>query len=162
MPIGARNVSLLFSTASIKTTKTSSAVINISINTPCAMVVPGESEVFVLAMEPGNMPLTSAAALIAPRSCAGRRKRPRMKGTAPVRTRARVTWLFGMSVYGCPLKLMDNLIFTAMTFFPTTRTPLQKTPQQKNRDDSTYSRIKQPPTDPIKGPHIHQQTEPIH
>jgi len=92
IPIGAMNVSLLFSAASMSTTKTSSAVMNISMNTPWTTLVEGDSEVFVAAMSPGNITFTTAPAHIAAMSCAGNRNRVRIGGTTPDSTRPRVTY----------------------------------------------------------------------
>lgn len=65
MPTGARNVLFCFSAASIKTVKTSRAVKNISMNTPCAIDVPPPSCVRTLS-GPGNNAETTAAAVIPP------------------------------------------------------------------------------------------------
>lgn len=98
MPIGAMNVSLLFSAASISTTKTSSAVMNISMKTPCATLVIGDRDVFVALISPGTMAFAIAAAHMAARSCAGKRQRPRMGGSAPARTRPNVTCCMSISM----------------------------------------------------------------
>jgi hypothetical protein len=92
IPIGAIKVSLLFSAASIRTTNTSSAVIKASMKTPCAMLVSGDNEVLVAATLPGNIHCTNPPALIAARSCAGRRKSPRSGGSVPPSTKPSVTF----------------------------------------------------------------------
>jgi hypothetical protein len=69
---------LLFSAASIRTTKVSSAVINISMKRPWATLVPGETDVLTWPMSPGNIASTTPPAHMQARSCAGKRKRERM------------------------------------------------------------------------------------
>jgi len=90
IPTGAMNVALLFSAANIRTVKTSSAVRNISIKTPCAVVTFGVKEVSIDS-GPGNMADTSPAATIPPIICAGNNRAPRRAGRVPVITIPRVT-----------------------------------------------------------------------
>ena len=67
MPMGARNVVLDFSTASMSTVTVSMAVRNISMNRPWAIDVPFESVVTTsIAPGPGNMAETRAEATIPP------------------------------------------------------------------------------------------------
>jgi len=92
MPTGARNVSFDFSTASINTTNTSSAVKNISRNRPWAMLVCGESMVFACVMSPGNMHDARPPAHIEARICTGTRQAARSQGSCPARQSPSVTF----------------------------------------------------------------------
>ena len=96
MPTGAMNVPLCFSAASMKIVNTSCAVRNISMNSPCALLVPPLRDV-VTARGPGNKALTIPADAIAPSICAMKTRAPRIKGTAPMRQRPRVTWIISVT-----------------------------------------------------------------
>jgi hypothetical protein len=61
-------------------------VYTISRNTPCATNVSGASLVCTISMSIGAMQLTTAAAQIAPSSCAGNKIKPRKGGSAPAST----------------------------------------------------------------------------
>ena len=85
-------MSLDFSAASMRMMKISSAVRNISIKTPWAIEVPGDKVVLTIAISPGNMQETSAAATIAPRIWAGKRNNPRIHGSLPAVHKPSVTY----------------------------------------------------------------------
>lgn len=91
--MGAMKVSLDFSAASIKTTKTSSAVMNISMNSPWAMDVSGANVVLTVEMPlgPPNMADTSPPAHMHARSCDGIKNAVRVHGILPPRLRPRAT-----------------------------------------------------------------------
>ena len=89
-PTGATKVALLFSTASMKIAKTSSAVRNISMKTPRAMDVPPPSPVCT-AMGPGKRPETTAEAAMAPSIWAMKMMRPRSQGRASIKQSPSVT-----------------------------------------------------------------------
>lgn len=93
MPMGAMNVSFDFSAASIRTTKTSSAVMNISMNRPWAMDVSGARVVltFVMPLTPVNMQDTNPPAHIQAMSCAGIKNALRSHGSCPERLRPNAT-----------------------------------------------------------------------
>lgn len=74
MPNGARYVSLGFSTATMRITKTRYEVKNISAKTPWAKFIPGAKVVFTDAMSPGNMTFTIAPAHMHAISCVGIKK----------------------------------------------------------------------------------------
>ena len=90
MPTGAMNVALCFSAASIKMVKTSSAVKNISMKSPCVTVVPPPKAVRTF-KGPGNNADTTAAAEIEPSNWDIIRSPPRTHGTAPTRHMPNVT-----------------------------------------------------------------------
>ena len=90
IPIGAINVAFDFSAARNSTVRTSSAVKNISIKSPCAIDVPPVNLVWTDRV-PGNMHKTSAAATIPPSICGGNKSAPRIGGSAPARTKPSVT-----------------------------------------------------------------------
>ena len=63
----------------------------ISKNSPRATLTFGASVVCTIAISAGIIQLTTPAALIAPRICAGNNTRPRMGGSVPVITMPSVT-----------------------------------------------------------------------
>lgn len=67
MPIGAMNVSLLFSAASMRTVIIKRQVRNISINSPWTILVPVRKVVLTKLIGLGNIPSTRPAAAMAPR-----------------------------------------------------------------------------------------------
>jgi hypothetical protein len=85
-PTGAKGVVECFSAASIRTERTRAAVMNISMNTPLALLVPSDNSVLHTQSEPftsvgrrethstvkgpGNNACTNAAAAIEPNNCA--------------------------------------------------------------------------------------------
>lgn len=85
MPIGARKVSLDFSTASIRITKTSCAVRNISMKRPWATDVADDRMVVTFTIGPGNMASTSPAATMEASSWAGIRNAVRSHDSWPLR-----------------------------------------------------------------------------
>lgn len=92
MPMGAINVARDFSAASMRMTKTSSEVRNISMKTPCAIVVPFVKRVMVNSGPlPGNKQELRAAPAIPPSSWAGKRNAPRIHGRVPVKHIPNVT-----------------------------------------------------------------------
>jgi hypothetical protein len=91
MPIGARNVALCFSAASMKMQKMSSNVKNISMNRPRT------TDVFVAnlvrtARGPGNRPDTTAAAAIPARTWEAMSRIALSGPMAPTSSMATVTW----------------------------------------------------------------------
>jgi hypothetical protein len=74
----------------MKIVKTNCAVRNISINKPCATLVPPPSVVWTL-RAPGNMHCTSALAANPPRICAMKRSPPLTQGRAPIKHMPKVT-----------------------------------------------------------------------
>jgi hypothetical protein len=99
IPIGARKVALCFSAASMKMQKMSSAVSSVSMNRPRVMEVPLLRLVRTV-MGPGKSPDTTAAAVMAPRTCAMMRTTALNHPIAPIKARATVT-------YACELMLDD-------------------------------------------------------
>ena len=93
IPTGATNVLGCFSAASMRITKRSRAVQNISMKTPLTMETPGE-RVVAYVIGPGNMQSTRAAAMMPPRISAGRRKSARVHSRDPLSTIPRRTWVF--------------------------------------------------------------------
>jgi hypothetical protein len=91
MPIGARNVPLCFSAASMKIVKTSCAVRNISMKRPRVTDVPGTSVVRT-SMGPGNRAETRPADAMPPMIWAMKTTKPRNQPTAPMRHMPKVTW----------------------------------------------------------------------
>lgn len=108
LPTGAMKVPLCFSAASMKMVKTSWAVKNISMNKPCATVVPPPSVVCTFSL-PGNMQLTSAAAVKPPKICATNSSAPLIHGSAPIRHMPKVT----AGLNRPPLILKKTQAFTA-------------------------------------------------
>ena len=90
MPIGARNVALCFSAASMNMVKTRSEVRNISRKTPCAAETPEPSVVDTLS-GPGRMALTTPAEAIPANIWARKQRTARVGPMAPIRYRPRVT-----------------------------------------------------------------------
>lgn len=90
IPIGAMNVPLCFSDASIMIVKTSWPVKNISMNNPWATDVSALNLVPTLS-SPGNMQDTSPAAAMPATICVMKSKAPRIQSRAPIRQRPRVT-----------------------------------------------------------------------
>jgi len=90
MPTGARKVPLCFSAASMKMQKTSSAVKNISMNSPCTMLEPPPRVVDTFS-GPGKSAETTAAEAIEPKICDINTRPPRVQLTAPIRHMPRVT-----------------------------------------------------------------------
>jgi len=90
IPIGAMNVPLCFSAASIKIVNTSCAVRNISMKRPWTTEVPPPSVVRTV-KGPGNKPAQTPAAVIPPASWASVRSIPRRYGKAPTRHMPSVT-----------------------------------------------------------------------
>lgn len=90
MPTGAMKVDLCFSTASMRMTKTSSAVKKNSINKPCAVLVPPPS-VVVTVIGPGKSADTTPAAAMPPTSCVANMRHARSQSRPPTRKSARVT-----------------------------------------------------------------------
>ena len=78
IPIGARNVSLDFSIASMRTTNTKSAVKNISIKSPCVIEVPPPKSELASEIGTGNMADTRPPAQSEATSCAGMNSAPRV------------------------------------------------------------------------------------
>lgn len=132
IPMGAMNVSLLFSAASMSTTNVSSAVMNISMNTPWVMLVPSERVVLTTPMSPGNMDSTSAPAHIAATICAGTRKRDRITGRVPASTMPRVTCHYQLLCY------------------------------RRSHHQRTNRGIEQSSADSEESPHVDQETESIY
>lgn len=91
MPIGARKVSLDFSTASIRTTKTRIEVRNISMKRPWAIDVPAARVVLTLPTSPENMARTRPPATMDASSCDGMRKVVRSHESWPERLRPSAT-----------------------------------------------------------------------
>lgn len=120
MPMGAINVSLLFSAASIRTVKTSSHVRNISKKTPWATVMPGARVVSTTLIGPGIMQSTKAAATMPPRIWAGKRQRPRTAGRVPVTTIPSVT-LQSLLVTSRPYASLLNFTYAGLKRPPLTR-----------------------------------------
>jgi len=89
--MGARNVARCFSTANMKITSKNWIVRNISMNNPCTIEVPAPKETLT-SKGPGKRAETTPAAEMPARTWQGKTRRPRIGGTAPMRTRPRVTW----------------------------------------------------------------------
>ncbi len=90
MPTGAMKVALCFSLASMKIVKTSSAVKNASMKTPCATLVPPARVVLTLNLA-GKSPITIPEAAIAPAICATKTQIALKMGSAPTSTLPSVT-----------------------------------------------------------------------
>lgn len=90
MPTGAMNVPLCFSAASMKMTKISSAVRNISMKSPRATDVPAPRVVRTF-RTPGTRDDTTAALVMPPTIWAETTTAPRVHGTAPTRHKPNVT-----------------------------------------------------------------------
>lgn len=84
-------VSLDFSAASMRMTKTSCAVMNISMKSPCATDMPGLRTVLTFDRSAPNIAATSPPAHIDASSCAGTRKAVRSQGTWPDKLRPKDT-----------------------------------------------------------------------
>lgn len=92
MPTGARKVSFDFSAASMRITKTSSAVMNISINKPFAIDVPDDNKVLTAKIWSLNIAAARPPAHMDASSCAGMRKAVRAHGSCPARLNPKETF----------------------------------------------------------------------
>ena len=92
MPIGAMKVALCFSAANMKMVRRSMKVKNISMNRPRVIDVSRLRVVFTDS-GPGNSPDTTAAAAMAPSSCATISSKTFIQPSAPTRPMATVAWV---------------------------------------------------------------------
>jgi hypothetical protein len=138
IPMGAMKVSRDFSCASMRMTKTSSAVNSISMTSPWPVVVPPERVVLACQTGIGNSARAIAAATILPSSCVGTRMAARTQGTWPVMARPRVTCQDGLfsRVKGQERRV---LILEAVT----------------------YSWVEQSAADAVKGPHVDEKRDGV-
>lgn len=91
IPIGARKVSFDFSAASMRMTKTSSAVMNISIKSPFAVDVSADNNVLTEEISLLNIAAARPPAHMDASNCAGMRKAVRAHGSCPARLRPKDT-----------------------------------------------------------------------
>lgn len=103
MPIGARKVSFDFSAASMRMTKTSSAVMNISINNPFAVDVSADNKVLTAKIWSLNIAAASPPAHMDASSCAGMRKAVRAHGSCPARLKPKDTYALEKCQHISPL-----------------------------------------------------------
>lgn len=136
IPMGARNVALCFSTANIKMTTKNWIVRNISMKSPWTIEVPAPKETLT-SKGPGKRAETTPAAAMPARIWHGKTRRPRIGGTAPMRTRPRVTWKVSTLQKYNKLWMSESLN------------------RLRNEERETYSRVQHAPVNPIESPHIH-------